>query len=94
MRIDRQRLIDMSDTEIRVIFDGKVRAMRRAWDRGEAGSLADTFDLALLCTEATMRCLRLAPMIPAGWMTLFDPDDPTPASAGDVDVNGDLTAAA
>lgn len=90
MGMDRQRLIDMTDTELRVLFDGKVRAIRREWDRGAPGKLSDAYDLALISTEATVRSLRLSPMIPAGWMTLFDAGDPDSWSEGDVDPSGDL----
>jgi len=73
--------MNMTDSELLVVADGTRLRLRRHWERGETGALSDVYDLALMQVEAGLRALRLAPIHPDGWLTLFDPDNLNPSES-------------
>jgi hypothetical protein len=66
---------NLTDTELLVALDRCRLALRRAWDRGEPGSLIDVYDMGVMYAEAHIRGCRIAAPVPAGWLLLFDPDE-------------------
>jgi hypothetical protein len=57
----RHECASLTTTELQVAADRLRGNLRRAWQRGEAGSLTDLYDLALVTTEANLRSEHLRP---------------------------------
>lgn len=69
----RQELANLTDTELLVAFDACALRLRRAWSKGEAGTVTDAMEVGLMQVEAALRQLRLAPVAPFDQLRLFDP---------------------
>lgn len=81
MQITRQEAMNLSDVALVIAWDGLCGRLRKHWMRGQRGSLSDVYSLAVIETEAAIRCLPLKPYSMFEQLTLFTgsrfADDPT-----------------
>jgi len=60
----------LSDVELQVKADGLRLNLSRAWQRGEAGSIRNLYDLARVTAEAQVRGFYLTPLAIPGQMSI------------------------
>lgn len=60
----RQEIVSMTDTQLKVAYDGTAGRLRSDWSRGAPGRVSDCFLLGLLLSESSIRGLAIAPLVP------------------------------
>lgn len=70
MSLTRAEAAGMRDCMLVIASDRLRGRLRKAWDRGQPGSLTDLYDLAVIYAESVLRGVPLpSPMLP-GQLTL------------------------
>lgn len=67
----KREIQGMSDTSLRIAFDGAAARVSNDWRRGNPGAISDITDLALIRFEADIRCLPLSPVRLPGQLSLL-----------------------
>lgn len=60
--LTRMEIANMSDTALRIAYDGTAQRLVHDLNRGNPGKLTDVYDLALMRLEADLRSLALSPV--------------------------------